>query len=173
MKNVLIILVHPNLTQSQVNKTLANGVADLPNVKVRSLYDLYPDGKINVATEQAELEQADRIVLQFPMYWYSSPALLKQWLDDVLTYGWAYGSKGTALQGKTLSISISLGASESDYSASGEMKHSIKELLLPFELTAHYTGMHYANPFITGGALTITDEQLSDSVARYRTWLTE
>ena len=56
------------------------------------MYDLYPDFKIDVAEEQKHLAAADRIILQFPFYWYSTPALLKQWQDDVLTYGWAFGS---------------------------------------------------------------------------------
>ena len=92
-----VLVVHPNIKQSRVNSALAKGAQSVADVEVRYLYDLYPDGKIDAAAEQAVLEKADRIVLQFPMYWYSSPALLKQWLDDVLAYGWAYGDKQALL----------------------------------------------------------------------------
>ena len=167
MKTV-VILVHPNLTQSKVNAALAKGVESLPNVQVRDLYALYPDRKIDVAAEQAALEQAERIVLQFPMYWYSSPALLKQWQDDVLTYGWAYGSRGKALLGKELKVAISLGAPQSDYQKEGDMGHTVEEFLLPFEVMAKYTNMTYIKPFVTGGSLTIDDETIAQQVARYQ-----
>ncbi len=167
MKTVVLV-VHPNLKDSRVNAALAQGIADLPNVEVRYLYDLYPDGKIDVAVEQAALTQADRIVLQFPMYWYSSPPLLKQWQDDVLTYGWAYGSKGKALLGKELMIAISLGAPEADYQVEGEMGHTVDEILLPFEIMANYTNMKYIKPFVTGGCLAIQTEQITAQVERYK-----
>ena len=99
---------------------------------MRYLYDLYPDGRIDVVAEQAALTAVDRIVLQFPMYWYSSPALLKQWQDDVLTYGWAYGSTGRALAGKELLVAVSTGA---DSYGRGD-SYSVNELLLPFQATA-------------------------------------
>lgn len=170
MKTV-IILAHPNLAQSRVNAALAKAAESLPNVQVRDLYALYPDGNIDVAAEQAALEQAERIVLQFPMYWYSSPALLKQWQDDVLTYGWAYGSKGKALLGKELKVAISLGAPEADYQADGDMGHTVDEFLLPFEIMAKYTNMQYVKPFITGGSLTIQEAEIAEQAKRYQEML--
>lgn len=167
MKTVVLVF-HPNLKHSRVNSALAQRVADLPNVTVRYLYDIYPGGNIDVAKEQAVLSQADRIVLQFPMYWYSSPALLKQWQDDVLTYGWAYGSKGKALLGKQLMVAISLGAPESDYQPDGEMGHTVEEFLLPLETMAKYTNMQYVKPFVTGGSLSIDDQQIAAQAERYR-----
>lgn len=71
-------------------------------VTVHRVYEAYPEEKIDVATEQKLLTEHDRIVLQFPFYWYSSPSLLKQWEDDVLTYGWALGNKGDKLHGREL-----------------------------------------------------------------------
>ncbi|WP_257962744.1 NAD(P)H-dependent oxidoreductase [Rothia dentocariosa] len=51
------------------------------------------------------------------MYWFNCPPLLKQWCDEVLTYGWAYGSKGKAFENKKLGIAVSLGAPAPEYSA--------------------------------------------------------
>ncbi len=104
----IINLFHPNFKQSRVNKGLADQVKG--EFEVRNLAELYPDFMIDVKKEQQVLEKADRVVLQFPMQWYSSPALLKQWEDQVLTYGWAYGNKGTALHGKELLIAVTVGA---------------------------------------------------------------
>ena len=75
-------------------------VRDLPDMEVRSLYDLYPDFDIDVATEQAALVRADRVVWLHPVYWYSVPSMLKHWFDVVLLRGFAYGDGGTALAGK-------------------------------------------------------------------------
>ncbi|WP_181962103.1 NAD(P)H-dependent oxidoreductase, partial [Klebsiella pneumoniae] len=104
-----VFVTHPNINQSRVNSALAKGAASLTGVEVRYLYDLYPDGKIDVVAEQAALEKTDRIVLQFPMQWYSTPPLLKQWLDDVLTYGWSHGGETQALRDKQLMLAVSLG----------------------------------------------------------------
>ena len=87
-----------------MNAALSSALDGAEDVTVRDMYSLYPDFQINVAEGQQLAAEADRIVLQFPMYWYSSPALLKQWEDAVLTYAWAYGSTGTALHGKDLLV---------------------------------------------------------------------
>ena len=138
---------------------------------MRYLYDLYPDGKIDVAAEQAELEGADRIVLQFPMQWYSTPPLLKQWLDDVLTYGWSHGGETQALKNKQLMLAVSLGGAETAYQPDGAAGHTVGEYLLSFETISGYLGLKYVKPFITGGAATITDEQIALQADRYATML--
>lgn len=102
-----VFLFHPNFANSRVNKALAAGLPG--DIEVRDMYALYPDFQIDVAKEQAVMEASDRIVLQTPMYWYSGTPLLKKWEDDVLTYGWAYGSDGNALHGKELLVAITPG----------------------------------------------------------------
>ena len=61
------------------------------------LYAAYPDFMIDVKREQQLLLDHDIIVLQHPFYWYSSPAIIKEWLDLVLENGWAYGTGGSNL----------------------------------------------------------------------------
>lgn len=89
-----VFLFHPHLEDSRINARLARTAraATTPDnpIHVRDMYALYPDFHINVPTEQTTLTTTDRIVLQFPVYWYSCPPLLKKWEDDVLTHGWAY-----------------------------------------------------------------------------------
>lgn len=82
-------------------------------------------------------------MLQFPVYWFNCPPLLKQWCDEVLTYGWAYGSKGKAFENKKLGIAVSLGAPAPEYSAEGSVGYTVAETLRPFELTANYISADY------------------------------
>lgn len=166
-----VFVTHPNINQSRVNSALAKGAASLTGVEVRYLYDLYPDGKIDVVAEQAALEKTDRIVLQFPMQWYSTPPLLKQWLDDVLTYGWSHGGETQALRDKQLMLAVSLGGAESAYQPDGAAGHTVGEYLLSFETISGYLGMNYIKPFITGGSVTITDEEIAAQVEQYKTVL--
>ena len=160
----LVLVFHPDMSASRANRPLAAKAETLGNdVTVRYMYDLYPDQKVDVAAEQAALEAADRIVLQFPLYWYSTPALLKQWEDDVLLYGWAYGSTGKALTGKELLVAVSTGG---QYGVD-EDGYSLTELLRPLQATADMCQMTYLEPFTTTGTLTITDEALAQRVEDY------
>ncbi|MGP1564573.1 MAG: NAD(P)H-dependent oxidoreductase [Treponema sp.] len=74
---------------------------------VHELYTVYPRGKIDVSAEQKLMESPDAPVLQFPVYRFNCPPLLKQCLDEMLTYGRAYGSKGKALTGRKLALAVS------------------------------------------------------------------
>ena len=138
----LVLVFHPDMSSSRVNRFLAARAETLgDDVTVRSMYDLYPDQKVDVAAEQAALEAADRVVLQFPLYWYSTPALLKQWEDDVLLYGWAYGSTGNALAGKELLVAVSTGGAGDAYSREASYGYTITELLRPLQATANMVQM--------------------------------
>ena len=98
--------IPPASGKSQVNRKLMDAANETGDVTVVDEYAAYPDFKINVEHEQELIETHDRIVLQFPFYWYSSPALLKQWEDDVIKAGWAYGG-GRALEGKEFMLAVS------------------------------------------------------------------
>ena len=106
----LVLVFHPHLEKSQVNRKLMDAANETGDVTVVDEYAAYPDFKINVEHEQELIETHDRIVLQFPFYWYSSPALLKEWEDEVITAGWAYGG-GHALKGKELKLKMDLACS--------------------------------------------------------------
>lgn len=171
MSEILVIVAHPNIEASRVNKLLAKTAENIKNVTVHYLYDQYPDGVINVEIEQNLLVQANHIVLQFPMYWYSTPSLLKKWQDNVLTHGFAYGEHGKYLFGKTFSLVVSTGSPLIDYRGEGSQGHSVDEILLPLKKTAIYSNMSYQNSFVLGGSLTITDEELIKKSKQYRDYL--
>ncbi|WP_194843216.1 NAD(P)H-dependent oxidoreductase, partial [Paenibacillus polymyxa] len=107
------------LTASRVHRRLTEEMKKQAGVTTHHVYEAYPNEKIDVAAEQSLLEQHDRIVLQFPFYWYSGPSLLKKWEDVVLTHGWAFGSKGDKLHGKELLIAVSTGAAKENYLPDG------------------------------------------------------
>ena len=135
MKNILVISGHPELTHSVANATILDEVETaLPDVEIRRLDRLYPDGKFNIAAEQESLLRADVIVWQFPFSWYGLPGLMKKWLDEVFVHGFAHGSTAK-LGGKKLILSFTTGAPEELYTVDSFFGHTIEEYLIPFETT--------------------------------------
>lgn len=159
-----IFLFHPDMQQSRINQALV----DHPGVDVRDEYALYPHGDIDVSAEQAVLKNTDRVVWQFPLYWYSSPSLLKKWEDQVLAYGWAYGPHGDALQGKELQLAVTVGGKEADYHPGRRQSHTIDEYLSPLMQAGKYTGMKVLKPFVIFDTFNISDADLAKAAAKYR-----
>ena len=151
MARVLVLFAHPALEKSRVHRRLVERVRGLPGVTFHDLYEAYPDFDVDVKREQALLLAHDTVVLQHPLYWYSTPALLKQWEDLVLEHGWAYGSGGTALRGKRMVSAITTGGSESAYTEGGHNRYTIRQLLAPLEQTARLCGMDSLPPFVVHG----------------------
>ena len=173
MKKTLILFAHPALERSRANRALIEGVSDIEGVTVNDLYEGYPDFHIDVPREQALVEGHERLVWQHPFYWYSTPALLKEWFDVVLQYGWAFGKDGTALVGKTVKSVITTGASAEAYCSRGHNAFTMEELLRPIQQTAQLCGMRYEEPMIFHKALHLDEECLAAAVARYRDWLVQ
>jgi glutathione-regulated potassium-efflux system ancillary protein KefG len=121
-----------------------------------------------VPREQQRLLDHDVIVFQHPFYWYSSPAIIKEWQDLVLQNGWAYGPGGTRLAGKFLLTAISTGGSQDAYHHHGRNRFEISELLTPFNQTAWLCGMAYLKPFVIHAGRRMTAETLSAEAERYR-----
>lgn len=164
MKNVLVISGHPCLKNSVANKTILDEIAkNCPEVEIRKIDELYPDCNFDVKAEQAAFEKADIVVFQYPTHWYGVPGILKLYIDKVMEHGWAYGSKGTALEGKIFIASTTMGVIDSAYSAGGIMGHTIEEFNYGIEGFAKNCKMDYKKLFSIGGAMCIpgvtSDEQ--------------
>src|SRR6476661_655579 len=140
----LVVVAHPDLTASRITAQLADAVIDLDGVTVHELASAYPDRRVDPSRDQELLREHDTIVLQFPWHWYSVPGVLKEWMDQVLTYGLAYGPGGEALHGKRLQLVISTGGPESSYAPTGYNRFTMAELLRPLEATAHLCGLEMA-----------------------------
>ena len=166
---VLILFAHPAFQKSRINRRLLRAVQGLENIRIHDLYEEYPDFQIDVEREQKLLLVHDVIVLQHPFFWYSSPALLKEWEDLVLEYGFAYGVGGTMLAGKRMLSAITTGGSEAAYRRVGYNYFTVREFLTPFEQTARLCHMEYLPPFVVFGSLKLHDEQeLADRATAYR-----
>jgi putative NADPH-quinone reductase len=170
----LVVVIHPNLQESVINKRWIEELEKYPDhYFIHRLYDVYPDEKIDVAKEQKLIESYDKIVFQFPFYWFNCPPLFKKWLDEVLTHGWAYGSKsGYKMGGKKIAMVLSVGVDEEEYRADGKYKYTLRELTAPFELTFEYIKADYRYFFAYYGIeLNATDEWIEKSVPDYRKFL--
>lgn len=167
MPKVLIQFAHPVFSKSRVQKTLLKHCHDVEGVTINDLYEQYPDLYIDVRREQQLLLQHDIIVLQHPFFWYSSPAILKQWQDLVLEYNWAYGPEGDALKGKKVLSVISCGTAQEAYQPSGQSRYTMQEFLIPFKQTVSLCKMEYLPPFILYGTHHISQEKLEECGTRY------
>lgn len=165
---VLVLFAHPAIRRSKVNRRLLDAIRDLDAVTVNDLYEAYPDLDIAVEREQELLTLHDVVVFQHPFYWYSTPAILKEWQDLVLEHGWAYGHEGHALEGKTMLSAISSGGSEEAYCAKGSNQFTIRELLAPIEQTARLCGMVYLPPFAVHGTHGLSEGAIEAHAADYR-----
>ncbi|MDA0150247.1 NAD(P)H-dependent oxidoreductase [Vibrio sp. LaRot3] len=157
-KRVLVLYAHPSQHRSEVNQPLFEAAQTIDGVTTVDLYREYPSYNINIDKEQQRLLDHDVIIFQFPLYWYSTPAMLKEWQDLVLEYGFAYGSKGTALKGKRFLCALTAGGRADAYQTEGYNHFTIRELLHPIEQMAALTGMRYMAPLALFGARTAKED---------------
>lgn len=160
----LIILSHSSFESSVVNKALAEAAGSVKNVTIRHLERMYGHDaeKINVEEEQAALLAADKIIFQFPVYWFNMPPMLKAYMDRVFLHGWAYGTGGDKVKGKILQAAVSTGAPKEAYD-----NPSVSDVFLMLSASAGYMGMKYAEPFATYGCQGMFSEQLAENVKSY------
>lgn len=151
-RSVLVLFAHPAPERSENNRHLAAVAARTDGVTLVDLYAEYPDYDIDIDREQQRLREHDAVVFLFPLYWYSTPALLKEWQDLVLEHGFAYGEGGTALAGKSLLCALTAGGPAEAYRASGANHFTIEELLRPLEQTARLCGMRFLAPCVLYGS---------------------
>lgn len=157
---ILVLFAHPAFQKSTVNRALTDGIKKIENVTFHDLYEEYPDMDIDIDREQQLLAEHDCIVFMHPMYWYSAPAIFKEWQDLVLEHGWAYGSQGNALKDKIFFSTVSTGAPFEAFKPEGIHNHTIVELLAPFTQTAKLCKMQPIPPFITHSGHVLKGEEL-------------
>jgi glutathione-regulated potassium-efflux system ancillary protein KefF len=165
---VYVLAAHPNWRDSRVNRRLLGAARSVAGVDVNDLYATSPDYDIDIAAEQARTASAQLVVLLHPIQWYSMPALMKLWLDDVLAYGWAYGTGGTALHGKDLWLVATTGGPESSYSPQSYNRYFFDAFLPPYEQTAVLCGMRFLPPLLLHGAHRASEEEVASHVAVFR-----
>ncbi|KAF2775368.1 MULTISPECIES: NAD(P)H-dependent oxidoreductase [unclassified Streptomyces] len=134
----------------------------------------------DVAAEQEKLRWADTVVFQFPLWWYTMPAILKGWVDRVFTFRFAYGvgvhdetrygerfGEGT-LRGRRAILSVTVGGPEAHYSDRG-INGPIEDLLFPIHHgILYYPGLEVLPPFVLYGADRLTQGAYDDAAKAWR-----
>ncbi len=168
---ILILFAHPRFEMSRINRALLKEVRHLPGVTLHDLYEHYPDFNIDIEREKQLLSAHRIIIWHHPFYMYGAPALLKQWIDLVLEYGWAHGRGGDFLKDKIIFNVLTSGGTREVYSPKGYNRFTIREFLAPFEQTATLCKMIYLPPFAVQGTHLLTESQLAYHASLYRTLL--
>ena len=160
MTDLIVYYAHPGHRFSRANKSMADLARKIDGIEFVDLYAEYPRHDVDVPREQKRLLDHQVILLQFPVFWYSAPALVKDWIDLVLEHGFAYGAGGDALSGKTLMLAVTAGGPEEAYSSGGYQHYPLRTFLTPFEQTARLCKMHFSAPYVLYGSLRAPDQQL-------------
>ncbi len=180
MGKTLVLLFHPNMKRSRANAALASAAADLDDVDVVDMQAVFPQGLDlfrDAEGEAARLLEAERIVLQFPVQWYSTPPLLKAWEDAVLTrmFYIAYEEEGLRLEGRPLMLAATAGNVREAYQPGGANLFSMDSLFAPLKATAHRCGLVWYEPFLLYRADKLGPNELKQAGADYAralsTWI--
>jgi putative NADPH-quinone reductase len=167
----LLILGHPQLGKSIANKAIIKEIQkNNSEIEIRNLGELYPDFNINAEEEQKALLRHETIILQYPLYWYNMPAILKHWFDVVFEHQFAYGSKGDKLKGKKLLTSVTVGSLEKEYKPFGKHNFRTTEFFKNIEQTAYFAQMTFLDPMFFHGTSAVdgfTEDEIKERAKRY------
>jgi glutathione-regulated potassium-efflux system ancillary protein KefG len=170
----LVLTAHPDLSASTANRKWFDALSNVAGVTTRDLMAVGgPEMRFDPVVEQSLLQKADRVVLQFPFFWYSSPPVLKAWLDQVLLFGFAYGPGGDKLRGKEFGLAISTGGPAESFQNGGFNNFSMAQLLAPLQQTAIMVGMTYLPPLVLHSAMSRDQARLDASVPALISYATE
>lgn len=152
MAKTILILGHPDYKASVANKAIVEEFGRItPDAEIVNLNALYPNGKIDVEKEQKRLTGCETLIFEFPIWWYSSPSLMHAYVEQVFTYGYAYGSKGHALKGMNFVLSFTTGGGEAAYKAEGDEGITTEQMLPPFTAMAKLCQMEFKGAAVSYG----------------------
>lgn len=129
----------------------------------------------DVAAELDKIKAADLLLLSFPVFWFSVPAILNGWIDRVLVSGYCYGGKRFydrgGLSGKRALVALTLGGREHMFgpgAVHGEINVMLRHLLRG---TLYYVGYEVLPPFIAWHVPYVDDAVRRGYLERYRAYL--
>lgn len=168
----LVVFSHQYFEKSKINKALLEAIKTLPNVDIRNLDELYGTNikGFDLQKEQEFLSKAQKIVFQFPLFWFSTPPMLKAYQDEILTTT-MYQNKGDILANKDFHIAVSLGSEKEKYSSTGRNEFTLEEYLLPLTGMAKYCKMQPKEIFVSDNSFKVTDEQIAEFARKYAEFL--
>ncbi len=153
MASLIVYYAHPGHKYSHVNRSMALAAVEVEGITFVDLYRDYPRFDIDVNVEQQRLGEHDVILFQFPLFWYSTPSIVKEWEDLVLEHGFAYGAGGDELAGKQMMLALSGAGPEEAYTHKGYQHFPIRTVLTPLEQTARLCKMHFPAPYVLYASL--------------------
>jgi putative NADPH-quinone reductase len=164
----LVIVSHPDLEHSETQQFLLHG---LPHDSDVTWHHLDKLDELDVDAEKQLLLANDRIIFQYPLYWYNMPMSLRNWQDKVLTNGFAFG-KGAVLAGKEFGVVVSFSDPFREYQAGGTEKFTISEILRPVQAMANKLGWTYKMPLAISQFAYQTDQERLNLLMEYQQYLT-
>jgi len=168
MHTILILFAHPRFEKSRANRALLSALHSEKYITVNDLYERYPDFNIDAGHERHLLMSHHIVVWHYPLYMYSAPAIIKQWIDLVLEHGWAHGEGGCNMANKIVFNTLTTGGAREGYNRSGHNRFSLREFLVPFEQTAHLCKMTYLPPFAVQGTYRLEEGELIEAAGLYK-----
>lgn len=153
MAHLIVYYAHPGHRYSHANRRMARAAEGVDGITFVDLYGEYPRFEINVSIEQQRLLDHDVILFQFPVFWYSTPSILKEWQDLVLEHGFAYGAGGDKLAGKRMMLAVTGAGPEDAYRHEGYQHYPLRTFLTPLEQTARLCKMRFAAPYVLYASL--------------------
>jgi putative NADPH-quinone reductase len=169
MARLIVYYAHPGHKFSHVNREMARVAEGVGGITFVDLYRDYPRFDIDVNLEQQRLLEHDVVLFQFPVFWYSTPSILKEWQDIVLEHGFAYGTGGEKLAGKQLMLAVTGAGPEDAYTHDGYQRYPLRTFLTPLEQTAHLCKMEFPAPYVLYSSLKAPDDgEVEPHVAGYR-----
>ena len=169
MPGLIVYYAHPGQQHSHVNAAMFAAAQAVDGITCVDLYREYPRFDIDPDREQQRLLDHDIILFQFPLFWYSTPSILKEWQDVVLEHGFAYGTGGTRLAGKRMMLAISAAGPQDAYAPDGYQHHDLRTFLRPLEQTALLCKMQFLPPYVLYASLKAVEAgQVAPHVAGYR-----
>lgn len=169
MSKLLIYYAHPGHQSSHANKALWQAATDISDVTKVDLYAEYPRFDIDVELEQQRLLDHEVVLIQCPLFWYSTPSLVKEWQDLVLEQGFAYGLDGDKLAHKRLMFALTAAGSEEAYCEQGYQHYPLRTFLTPLEQTASLSKMQFVPPYVLFESIKAAEtSELEQHVTGYR-----
>lgn len=126
----------------------------------------------DIQQELDKLLWADLLILNFPIFWFSAPAILKGWIDRVLVSGICYGGKRFydqgGLIGKKALVTVTLGGREHMF-GEGAIHGPLEDMLRPIlRGTLAYVGFDVLQPFVAWHVPYIGDDARKDFLRSYQ-----
>ena len=168
MKKTLVVLAHPDMENSRANKAFKEEAEKLSDIELYNIYEKYPDGKIDVEKELKLLSETGTLILQFPLFCFNCPSLLKEWIDTVFMA--AHYGENKVLKGKKIGVAVTTGGIASRYDGTNGL--TIKEVLKPFLLSIDYVeGIELPIYSLFGVKPDLSDEKIVESAKKYAEYI--